>query len=164
MKAKKILFLFLALLFPVVIFLFLKAFGKNEFEVPVLHEQADFVRPSDCAFEYPTPYRVADSLIGKLRVNDRDSLFVFFFNDAEEGGMNRVRVEFRDDPVQVISPGDIPESIDRRFLSECVLLMPKESSVTVVDHARRIRGYYRGGDRKDVDRLIVEMKIILKQY
>ncbi len=164
MKGKKLIFLFLALLFPVVIFLFLKTFGQNEFEVPVLHQQADFLPPPDCGLQYPTPYRVADSLIAKLRVNNRDSLFVFFFKQGEEGAMNRIRVEFRGDPVQVISPADIPESVDARFLRECILLTPKDSSVAVVDHAHRIRGYYKGDDRKDVDRLIVEMKIILKQY
>lgn len=164
MKGKKSLFLFLALLFPVLIFLFLKMFGRNEFEVPVLHQQADFIPPSGCGFQYPTPYRIADSVMAKLEVNNRDSLFVFFFRAREEAAMNRVRVEFRGDPVQVISPADVPESIDPDFLSECVLLMPKDSAVTVVDHDYRIRGYYRGDDRKDVDRLIVEMKIILKQY
>jgi hypothetical protein len=39
-----------------------------------------------------------------------------------------------------------------------------EASVALVDHKNRIRGYYDGKDRDEVDRLIVEMKIILKQY
>jgi len=43
-------------------------------------------------------------------------------------------------------------------------LMDAGSSIALVDHLGRIRGYYRGDDRDEVDRLIVEMKIILKQY
>jgi hypothetical protein len=42
--------------------------------------------------------------------------------------------------------------------------MPPDSAVTIVDNQNRIRGYYDATDRDEVDRLIVEIKIILKQY
>jgi hypothetical protein len=42
--------------------------------------------------------------------------------------------------------------------------MSGDTSVALVDHKNRIRGYYDGIDRDEADRLIVEMKIILKQY
>ena len=36
-------------------------------------------------------------------------------------------------------------------------------SFVLVDSQRRIRGYYSGNDREDVDRLITEMKILLQE-
>jgi len=54
---RKGLLLFLALLLPVIIFLFLHFFGKNEFEVPVLYQTQDEL-PGNCEMEYSLPYTV----------------------------------------------------------------------------------------------------------
>jgi protein SCO1 len=35
--------------------------------------------------------------------------------------------------------------------------------VVLVDRQQRIRGYYSGTDRKDIDRLIIEIKVLLKE-
>ena len=60
-------------------------------------------------------------------------------------------------------------------LIRCGFILPAQEAVTVsadfvhsdrfvlVDSQRRIRGYYSGTDRSDVDRLIVEMKILLEE-
>ncbi|MTI30544.1 SCO family protein [Xanthovirga aplysinae] len=38
------------------------------------------------------------------------------------------------------------------------------NKLVLVDKERRIRGYYDGTDQKDVDRLVVEINILLKEY
>ena len=164
MKGKKIIFLTLALLLPVAVFIFLKIFGRNEFQVPILHQEGDVVAPGNCNFQYKTPYRVADSVIVGLQGNGRDSLYVFYFDPGLNTAMKRISVEFAAGSVRVVGPGDLAAKTDHRIFRECVLLMDASASVALVDHKRRIRGYYDGADRDEVDRLIVEMKIILKQY
>jgi hypothetical protein len=42
--------------------------------------------------------------------------------------------------------------------------MPEESDVVLVDFEKRIRGQYDVSSLEEMDRLIVEMKIILKRY
>ena len=162
--AKKIIFLFLALLFPVAIFIFLKLFGQNEFQVPVLHEQGTISSPADCPFEYTTPYRVADTVLASLNLNTNDSLFVFCFDPALNTVMDRVSEKFGAAPVRLIAPSGLPDDTDLQRLRKCILLMEPGSSIALLDHRRRIRGYYDGSDRDETDRLMVEIQIILKQY
>lgn len=161
---KKLIFLFLALLFPVAIFVFLKLFGRNEFNVPVLHEEGKIDAPAHCDFVYSAPYRLADSVVSALRLNATDSLFVVYFDSSLETAIDRVAVEFKWAPVYIAAPGSFSPEANLTTIRECALLMKVPASVVLLDHQRRIRGYYDGADRDEVDRLIVEMKIILKQY
>lgn len=160
---KKATILFLALLFPAIIFIFLKMFGRNEFQVPVLYQEGDITAPARCAAAYPVPYAVADSLFSVLGMNRNDSLYVFYFDKALDVPMHRISVEFDGEPVKLVNPASLINPYDG-FLRECVLLMRGDTSVALVDNRNRIRGYYKGEDRDEVDRLILEMKIILKQY
>ena len=164
MKGKKLIFLVLALLFPVTIFIFLKLFGRNEFQVPVRFTNAMPEMPADCDYDYSAPYLIADSVMKVFQGNGRDSLYVFSLDDKHAEAMGRITAEFGDDAVQVIDGEDAKAKFDASFLRRCVLLMRGDAAVALVDHGRRIRGYYDAKDREEVDRLIVEMKIILKQY
>jgi hypothetical protein len=46
----------------------------------------------------------------------------------------------------------------------CDLLLQKPWTTVLLDDQRRIRGYYDPTSREEVDRLIVELKILLKKY
>jgi hypothetical protein len=164
MKGKKIVFLILALLLPVTIFVFLKLFGRNEFQVPVLHENNIPHTADHCNFTYSIPYRVADSVISALDPEKNDSVYVFNFDSQIEDAMQRLSVEFRDDPVKIVNSADLPPKFEPRLLRGCILLMHPDTAVAIVDSKNRIRGYYDANDRDEVDRMIVEIKIILKQY
>lgn len=164
MKTKKIIFLTLALLLPVVVFIFLKLFGKNQFDVPAMYQESSLDAPARCKYTYNTPYYLPDSVMMLLARNKADSLYVLYFKPELNVPLNRIAVEFEGDPVAVIAPSAFPEETNLLLLQDCVLLMQPPLSVVLVDHRNRIRGYYDGSDRDDIDRLIVEMKIILKQY
>lgn len=161
---KKVTILFLALLFPVAIFIFLKMFGKNEFQVPALYQEGSISAPRNCSAPYSVPYFVADSLFSVLGMNRNDSLYVFYFDKALDIPLHRISVEFDGEPVKLVNPESLRVNPYNGLLQECVLLMRGDSSVALVDNRNRIRGYYDGEDRDEVDRLILEAKIILKQY
>lgn len=161
---RKQLFLFLALLLPVAVFVFLKLFGRNEFNVRALHQDSIPVSSADCQIRYTTPYRVADSVMRHIKRNVTDSLFVVYFDATPAEAMERLSVEFQADALAMMPARDVTASADMVFLKTCILLMEKDMSVILIDHKNRIRGYYDGADRDDVDRLIVEIKIILKKY
>ncbi len=164
MKNKKIIFLFLALLLPASVFVFLKIFGRNEFQVPVMYQEGEMIAPPICAFSYAVPYTIPDSLFSILGLNRNDSLFVFYFDRSLNIALHRVSVEFDGAPVFVVNPTSLHVYTYGRLLRDCILLMGGDSSLALVDHRRRIRGYYNASNRDELDRLIVEMKIILKQY
>lgn len=161
---KKTIFLILSLVLPVSVFLFLKIFGSNEFKVSVLHTEGSIDAPAGCPFVYKTPYRIPDSVIVSLNLNRKDSVHVFYFDPSLDVPMNRILVEFEGDPVGLVRPSGFSTAVNPVFLRDCILLAKPDSSIVLTDHRNRIRGYYDGTDRDEVDRLIVEIKIILKQY
>ena len=164
MKPKKLIFLTLSLLLPVAIFVFLKIFGENEFNVPLMHQEGGIERPENCDFSYTTPYTIPDSLIELLHLTTQDSLYVFYFDASVSTAMKRVATEAKWLSVHIIDRSSFPRGTDEHIVRECILLMKPPASVALVDHKNRIRGYYDGSDRDEIDRLLVEMKIILKQY
>lgn len=165
MKGKKSIFLIAALLLPVAIFIFLKIFGKNEFQVPPLHQEGMIEVSGTCHHRYATPYYVPDSLFAQFGANhDRDSLYVLYFDPSLKVSMNRVSVEYRNASVTVVPPSAFSPEMDMQLLRQCVLLMRPPASVVLLDRHNRIRGYYDASDRDEVDRLLVEIDIILKNY
>ncbi len=164
MKGKKAIFLISALILPVAIFLFLKIFGRNEFQVPPLYQEGKVEAPENCHYQYTTPYRVADSVMSGLGLFGADSLFIVYFDPALATPMKRVSAEYRDAPLKIVSPSSISARLDALVLRQCILLMKPPASVVLLDHLNRIRGYYDGSDRDEVDRLLVEIDIILKNY
>lgn len=165
MTAKKILLLSLAILLPVATFMFLKIFGQNEFNVPLLYQDGKIIAPENCDFDYTTPYVIPDSIIASLPFNGTDSLYVIYFEPALEVHMKRVSVEIAGASWKIVSPSElaiVKSGVD--VLKRCILLVKPPHSIVLVDNHNRIRGYYDGSHRDEIDRLIVEMSIILKQY
>jgi hypothetical protein len=161
MGGKKLVLLFLALLLPVVIFIFLRLFGKNEFAVPLLYEEGVSNAPATCNVRYPTPYFVPDSIVNQIKDNTAEIL-VLNFSDQPTTEMQVVREEFDKDAVMIKSASSL-NFVDKKFLAECILLMSTPNEIVLIDSENRIRGYYRN-TREEVDRLILELKIMLKKY
>jgi hypothetical protein len=158
---KKSLFLFLGLLLPVLVFLFLKFFGKNEFDVPLPHQEK-IEALAGCDNEYAHPYIVKDSIILEIAPARRELRLINF-------GLNKTTLNDKLlDYLSHVSLVDVDRwelsETQRQYLLKCVLLVPATKDLVLLDNANRIRGYYDSGSRDEMDRLEAELNILLKRY
>lgn len=185
---KKGVLLFLALLLPVLIYLFLKSFGKNEFDVPVLY--ADSVSaPASCTYRYTAPYQVPDSILRTYQWDSTALFTVIILEDTDLAAQHersiqlmRVITEFKNEPLGIIrisgegvnvNSGNGEKRVQRVIayngtldsIRNCVFLLNSTQDAVVIDKDRRIRGQYRLTKREDADRMIMEeLNILFKRY
>lgn len=162
MKKQKAIFLFLALIFPICIFIFLKLFGKNEFAVEPLYFDT-YPDASDCNISVDLPYSIPDSVRRQLPLN-ADSLVLIAFGEMNIESTNqlkRVRDEFKDDPLALFY---VTLSTKNTFWKKCIFFLKEPLDLVLVDSRGVIRGQYQSSDREEVDRLLTEVTIILKKY
>ncbi|WP_157494032.1 hypothetical protein [Fulvivirga imtechensis] len=171
-KFLKISFLVIMLAIPLSIFIFLKIFGENKFDIPIQH--ADGVDEKFGACEYETgQFLVPDSLLSKGGPS-----LIFIYNAQ---GMNantlsnqyeRIRHLFKEDmPSMRVFTADSIEvdtvQITRvsphtlKQVMNCGFVTDTYNQYILVDADRRVRGYYNT-ELDEVDRLIVEIKILLE--
>jgi hypothetical protein len=166
-KLKKLLYLFLALLLPGLIFVFLKFAGKNEFSIPVYYQEGVDSLSNVCHVNYDKPYLLADS-VWKLsgRIHHAANIMVFASEKFDFTRFNTaIHEEFSPDSVWVGRSNElVQDPAAKSRWKDCVFLMTGLWEVVVYDSGGRIRGYYRPDLREDMDRLRVELKILLKQY
>lgn len=157
--SRKFIYLFLALLLPGLIFVFLRKFGKNEFNIPVYYETGVTDAPAVCG-NYPIPYRVADSVLGVIRTANKPMLVVVDSSTDVKRNLARLKSELNDSFSVVF-----PES-DSRWESwlDCAFLLQKPWTTVLIDEQGQIRGYYTPATREETDRLSAELRILLKQY
>jgi hypothetical protein len=163
---KKIIYLFLALLLPGLIFLFLKQFGKNEFTIPAYYQQAADSLNAICGTQYVQPYQLADSVLQRAGWEGRPaSLFVFQKEIMTNKEFKRIFDLFDQKEFQVVEadPQKIGEPLAARWGS-CVFMVHAPRNAVLVDKEKKIRGYYVIGSREETDRLILEIEILLKKY
>jgi hypothetical protein len=158
MKIRKSILLSLALLLPVCIFLFLKFFGKNQFDVPALYTNGVGERPAGCTFHYGIPYYLPDSIFNSIaRVKAR--VYVVNLSPEQKVVSDRVSGEFPStDDVKIVSPAFSDQE------KKCGLLLKKPYDIILIDEQKQIRGFYVSNNREEIDRLLIEISIILKKY
>lgn len=160
---KKSIFLFLALVLPVLIFVFLKFFGKNEFAVkPLFVESAPEI--SEGCLPVSLPYRVGDSILQQLAF-EQDSLVLVLFgepNDEAKIQINRILEEPSTGGIRIIRFPAMGERVTQ--WKKCVFFLKEPLDLVLVDKTGLIRGQYTCGDREEIDRLLMEITIILKKY
>ncbi len=160
MKRKNIL-LSVALLLPVAVFVFLKFFGKNKFDIPVFHQDRIEIT-GDCNQNYSVPYRVPVEILSGLNCVIGDPS-VIVFSDLVGESKSRLEKEIEAKKLNlIVAKGLVPEE-ELRNLS-CVFILPPETNAVLVDGEQRIRGYYKLNDRDETDRLLVELKILFNEY
>lgn len=176
--SKKTLYLFLALALPGLIFVFLKFFGKNEFDVPVYYQEG-LPKDSICLINSSTPYKVPDSIFRELKSTKPGlsriiAVYPFIKDDLSE--LNRIVEKFKGDKVEVLIISGVPNlpkttlpvtQLDYASFGKlvaCSLWVREPWSVVLVDDQNQIRGYYDGSRRDEMDRLDLELNIILKKY
>ena len=176
---RKSVLLFLALLLPVSIFLFLHFFGRNEFDIPIHYQSAPAEIPADCAIAYQFPY-----IVSKTSINLQGPSVIFFASglsiDAFRESafqLDRLANEFEKNKPQlfiIIQSTDslsllaqpnalVLEKNAYEMEQRCVFLA-NGSRVVMVDSLQQIRGLYEAATLKEVDRLILELKILFKEY
>jgi hypothetical protein len=175
---KKALYLFLALALPGLIFVFLKFFGQNEFEVQVYYQDG-LPKDSICSTTSSMPYAVADSVFTRIGTAGKRTariiaVYPFIKDDLSE--LNRIATKYQPDSVETIIVSGIPNLPKSElpvtqlnydsfgWVVACAFRVNEPWSVVLLDEQKRIRGYYDGSRRDEMDRLDLELSIILKKY
>lgn len=171
----------LALALPALVFLFLKFFGKNQFEVePLFASGVDGV-PADCPYhETEKPYRIPEQVLQSLQWTSTDSLTLYYFGAVNGANpFTRITADFTLEKTRLWTVFPIEKETDVSIASDqliyvsrdkseqwkkCFLFLKEPNDLVLVDHQRRIRGYYISENREDLDRLLTEIAIILKNY
>ncbi|MCH6200375.1 SCO family protein [Aquiflexum sp. LQ15W] len=203
------------LLVPVVIFLFLKTFGNNQYDIPVFFQNGVEDPFSECNMSDSGQHYIPDFILmdqngqirGRKEMSEKITIVDFFFTSCPSicpimsTELERVDDAFRnDDEIQIYSVSidpeyDTPEVLsdyaerhmatpgkwffltgDKSliyYLARCGFILPTidgegqpeefvhSDKFVLIDGQGRIRGYYSGTNREDVDKLILETKILL---
>jgi protein SCO1/2 len=210
MKKSKILILLFTLSFPVILYLFLRSYGQNEFDLPIFFEneekayckdlessnkaielvdlnQKNFVRLSEV---YNTDYKIIhfpsaqDSEIQTLK-NELNrvlntfgdvSVNILSFQPIDTGMVDQLGNELFLSAAKAntyLYPNDLKD-----FFVNCIYMFPTkewngdhpseetidiDKTLVLLDEQNRIRGYYNGYETKEVDRLILEIRVLLSK-
>ena len=163
MNRSKVLFLFLALLLPVCIFIFLRIFGKNEFNVEPLFSNSPPAVSNECQ-TVGVPYYLPDSIKSLLPFGNDSLVVIAFDGNGDSKALNqltRLKGEIANLPVGFLT---LPGTERHLFWKRCLFFLHEPQDVVTVDAKGQIRGQYTSADREDIDRLLTELTIILKRY
>lgn len=187
---KKSAFLFLLIALPVIIFLFLKFFGRNEFTIPVYYQKGlgDSLS-TPCLDKSRQQYIVKNAQVNqgkinivhferldgpvlKTRLEELERVQDVFFNDAEIelttylNGSSIATKDITDYNRRIRFIDDFwkinqLDSLAWADLKYCGMAMSNlDNRVVLVDKQNRIRGYYNIIEREETDRLILELRIL----
>ncbi len=157
---KKVIYLLLALVFPGLIFVFLRNFGKNQFDIPIYYEQG-ITNKSECGNIDQGQYFLPDSLLKTLEWKKGVALLTVGTNHNETKDLAQLTTSV--EGARVISLDNI-EASQLLKIKNCVLFLKAPWKALLMDEQKRIRGYYALNSREEMDRLEVEFKILLKKY
>jgi protein SCO1/2 len=158
----KWVYLFLGLLFPLLISLFLRYFGKNEFNIPVYFKNGVDSIKTDCSLVYTKPYLVPDSIFSNFRNQQHLPMLITLDSGGEaKKNFQRLAKELGTSDYNLVS---LKRDSVSHQLTSCILFLYKPWSTVLIDGENKIRGYYAPETLEEGDRLIVEMKILLKRY
>ena len=173
------------------IFLFLKSFGNNQFDIPVYYESGVIdTLDSNCGRSTAIPYLVntkpASQVLHKIyhfensiteelefRLQELERIQnaigpnngVLLFSFLNNPSITKRAFEKFDDRINYDPTfwSIRPVNPDTyRVFKNCELVMDDiDDRVVLVDNQERIRGYYDIMDREETDRLIVELKILI---
>tara|TARA_B100001057_G_scaffold81871_1_gene77369 strand:- start:27504 stop:27998 length:495 start_codon:yes stop_codon:yes gene_type:complete len=158
---KKGFILLFSLLFPIIVFLFLKFYGQNEYELSVYNSSCseiideyiikDFNRKNNIRIvdvRMTDNDILVDNYINKLEINDEIEVITL---SNKLRTLNWLNIVVERGLIERLSGCIENEYLDKSF----VLLLDKQN---------RVRGHFYSADRKDIERLDVEIDILLLQY
>ena len=162
MNFKKSILLFLALLFPACVFVFLKFFGKNEFVVQPLYTESYPDGMKECGLSVTLPYHIHEQVKSSLLFS-HDSLILVHFGELSTNSEKQwARVSNEYGKAIKLQQMQISDSV--KHLKKCVFFLKDRYDLVMVDRTGLIRGQYISDDREEVDRLLMELAILFKEY
>lgn len=146
--------LLFALLFPVIVFLFLKFFGQNEYELSIYN--------SSCSDLIENLLKEPNNNIKLLDVRLRDD------NLLIDNYINKLDIS---NEIKVITLSDQPRNLEWmsirvdnlliKNLTKCVEnVVFDKSFILLIDTKNNVRGYFYSTDREEIERLDVEIDIL----
>lgn len=186
-KLIKGLLLFTALILPVLVFVFLKMFGENQFDIPVFNHTD--ISPEVNCDGFTTPhvvgeFKIKDVVLSNSQIANIYHIFDAATNELEMRGLMKVkdRLESKYAIIHSIGLSDSTNSIGKlsnkyqidglwkmysvgeqslRDFVNCELMITGDESLVLIDNEGKIRGYYNGSEGEETDRLILESKILI---
>ena len=149
--------LLFALLFPVIIFLFLKFFGQNEYELSVYNSSC-----SDSIGKIFSDSKVSLNNIKILdvRLNNDNLLIDNYINKLEIS--DEIKVITLSDQLRNLKWLNIKDDSSLiKSLTTCIEnIVFDKSFILLLDNKNNVRGYFNSADRREIERLDVEIDIL----
>lgn len=158
---KKGFILLFSLLFPIIVFLFLKFYGQNEYELSVYNSSCSEIIDEYIIkdFNRKNNIRIVD-----VRITDNDILVDNYINKLEIN--DEIEVITLSNKLRTLNWLNIV--VERGLIERLSGCIENEyldkSFVLLLDKQNRVRGHFYSADRKDIERLDVEIDILLLQY
>lgn len=158
---KKGFILLFSLLFPVIVFLFLKFYGQNEYELSVYNSSCSEIIDEYIIkdFNRKNNIRIVD-----VRMTDNDILVDNYINKLEIN--DEIEVITLSNKLRTLNWLNIV--VERGLIERLSGCIEKEyldkSFVLLLDKQNRVRGHFYSADRKDIERLDVEIDILSLEY
>jgi hypothetical protein len=128
---KKITYLFLALALPALIFIFLKIFGKNHFEIPIYYKEGISDSLKECTGGYQGQYALQDSVFRYFNYKKGVACLFLDSSEVNHKEVTQLRQSYGEDQLQIISlVGAEPKRIHR--IKNCVLFLKEPDRKSVV--------------------------------
>ena len=186
-KLTKGLLLFSALLLPVLIFVFLKMFGSNKFDIPVFNH-TEISQNVNCAdIQLPHVVKGIENSLNPITSTSIVNIYHVMPKGVNAEELKRLMVvkdRLTDNEVLIHSIVVMDSATDITGLRQtyqmggiwkfhemrkgelnnsinCQLMITGNESIVLVDNEGKIRGYYIGSEEEEIDRLILESKILI---
>ncbi len=160
---KKVIYLFLALALPGLFFLFLKFYGHNQFDIPVYFEKGVPKELSACGLNSNTQYFLPDSVLKAIGWNNEIALITVGTSENDHKELTRLLKELKLAGLRIFSLDSIQVGRLKQWKS-CVFFLKEPWKLVLIDSQKRIRGYYVLDSREELERLEVELEILLRKY
>ena len=158
---KKGFILLFSLLFPIIVFLFLKFYGQNEYELSVYNSSCSEIIDEYIIndFNRKNNIRIVD-----IRLTDNDILVDNYINKLEIN--DQIEVITLSNKLRNLNWLNIV--VDKVLIERLSGCIPNEylekSFILLLDKQNRVRGHFYSADRKEIERLDVEIDILLLEY
>lgn len=130
--------------------------------VPPLYTNEYPEEMNECGVSISLPYHIPEQVKSSLLLS-KDSLILIHFGELRADSqkqLERVSNEYG----KAIKLQSIQTSDSTMHLKQCVFFLKDPYNLVLVDRAGLIRGQYISNDREEMDRLLLELAILFKNY